>query len=97
MRRCIKKPRSLKVKFYVAHLLDLNEYLASFPEANMTDKFGVIELNDILLNRIPNSWYKQAYVKGFYWKYIYFKNTINMFERMEISENIYEGVVTPSY
>ena len=33
----------------------------------------------------------------FYCESISFKNDINMFERMEISESIYEGMVSPSY
>ena len=47
-------------------LIDLNEYLASFLGATMTDKFGITEINDILLNSTPNSWPKQVYVQGFY-------------------------------
>ena len=62
---CMKKPRSLKLRYYAARLIDLNEYLASFPGANMTDKIGVTEINDILLNSMPKSWYKQAYLQGF--------------------------------
>ena len=58
----------------------------------MTDKIGVI-----LLNSIPNSWYKQTYVKGFDCESITFKKYLNMFERMEIFESIYEGVVELSY
>ena len=63
----------------------------------MTDKIGVTKLKDILLNSMPNIWSNQAYVQGFYCKYISFKKAVNMFERMEIYESIYEGVVTPSY
>ena len=50
----------------------------------------------MLLNSMTNSWFKQAYVQGFYSKYISFKK-INMFERINISESIYEVVVEPSY
>ena len=50
---------------YAAHLIDLNEYLASFPGATLADKMGVTELNENLLNSIQNSWSKQAYVQGF--------------------------------
>ena len=58
MRRCMKKPSSLKVIRYATHLVDLNDYLDSFPGATMYDKIGVTELNVILLNSIPNIWYK---------------------------------------
>ena len=63
----------------------------------MTDKIGVTELNEILLNSTPNSWYKQTYVQGFDFESISFKMSVNIFECMEIAESIYEGVVTPSY
>ena len=46
---------------------------------------------------MPNSWSKQAYVQGFDWKSISFKKDSNMFERVEIAEYIYQGVVEPSY
>ena len=46
---------------------------------------------------MPNGWYKQAYVQGFDCGFISFKKYVNMFERMEIAEYIYEGIVEPSY
>ena len=63
----------------------------------MTDKIGVTELNNILLNSMPNSWSKQAYVQDFDCESISFTKAVNMFELMEIAESIYEGVVTTSY
>ena len=63
----------------------------------MNDKIGVTEINKIILNSMPSSWYKQAYVQGFYCESIYFKYSVNMFERMEIPKSIYEDVVRPSY
>ena len=58
----MEKPRSLTVRRYAARLIDLNEYLASFPGATLNDKIDVTKLNKILLNSMPNSWSKQAYV-----------------------------------
>ena len=78
----MRKPRSLKVRRYFVHLIDLNDYLESFTGATMADKIEVTKLNDILLNSISNSWSKQEYVKGFYCEYIYFQKDGNMFERM---------------
>ena len=46
---------------------------------------------------MPNIWIKRAFFKGFYCEYITFKSGVNMFERMETAEYIYEGVVEPSY
>ena len=63
----------------------------------MNDKIDVTKINEILLNSTPNIWSRQAYVQGFDCESITFKKAVNMFEHMEISESIYEGVVEPSY
>ena len=96
MRRFMIKHHSLKVRRYPYRLIDLNDYLASFPGETMDDKVGVTEINEILLNSMPNIWYMQAYVQGFDCKSIFLK-AVNMFEHMEIAEIIYEGLITPSY
>ena len=41
MRCRMKKPRSLKVRYYAARLIDLNEYLASLPGSTLADKIDV--------------------------------------------------------
>ena len=64
MRCCMKNPRSLKVRRYTTQLIDLNEYSAYFTVLYIYDKMGDTELNEILLNSMPNIWSKQAYVKG---------------------------------
>ena len=64
-RRRIRKPRVLKVRFYAACLIDFNKYLTLFPGEKLTDNIGVAELNEILLNSMPNSWIKQEYVQVF--------------------------------
>ena len=63
----------------------------------MNDKIGVTKLNEILLNSIPRSWSRQAYVQGFDCESITFKKDVNMFERMEISKSTYKVVVESSY
>ena len=93
MRHGIKKMCSLKLRHYVARLIGMNEYLASFLEMTLADKMDVTELDDIILNIIRTSWYKQAYVQGFDFKFILFKKAVNMFEHMEIAEYICVVVV----
>ena len=93
----MKKRRSLTVRRYAERLIDLNEYLASFPGADFTDNIGVTELNEILLNSMPNIWSKQACVQGFDCESITLKKDDNMFEHMEIAESIYKGIVEPYY
>ena len=93
MYRRMRKPHGLKVRLYMTCLIDLSGYLPSFPGSTPTHKIGMTELNEILLNSMPNSWSKQAYVQGFDWRYISLKKSINLFERMEIAESIYDSVV----
>ena len=45
---------------------------------------------------MPNIWSKQDYVQGFDCESTYKKKDVKCFERMEIAESIYEGLVTPS-
>ena len=79
----------LKVSCYTASLIVLNDYLASFPGSKLTEKIGMRELNETLLNSVPNNWSKRAYVLVFDCEYIIFLKYANMFERMKISEYIY--------
>ena len=58
MRRIIRKPRGLKVRRYMARLIDLNEYLAVFPGGNMSENNWTTELYKNLLNSTPRSWIK---------------------------------------
>ena len=46
---------------------------------------------------MPNSLSRQTCVQGFDCEFITLKKAVIMFERMEISKSIYEGVVEPSY
>ena len=55
MRRVMRKLLGLEVIRYAGHLVDLDDYLASFPENTLSDKIGVIELNKHFLNIMPNS------------------------------------------
>ena len=82
MCRGMRKPYRLKVRRYTDHLIDLNKYSDSFPGEKLTDKISMTELNEIVLNSMTNSWTKQEYVKGFYYKSITQKNDVNMFEHM---------------
>ena len=41
-------------------------------------------MNKFVLNSVPNSWSKEAYVQGFECDSIDFKKSVNRFERMEI-------------
>ena len=65
--------------------------------AKISENNSMTELSKILLNIMPKSWRNQAYFQGFYYESIAFKSAFNIFERMKITESIYEGVVEHSY
>ena len=65
MRRRMEKPRSLKVRRYNDHKIYLSKYLSVFYGSKEGDKICEKELNEILLNCMPNIWIRQTYVQGF--------------------------------
>ena len=93
MCRGMRNPRRSKVRRYASLLIDINDNLSVAPGTTMSGKIGVTEINEILLNSMPNSWIKPAYVQVFDCKSINLKKLVNMFEHMEIVEYIYKGVV----
>ena len=79
MHRGMRNPRGLKLGRYSSCMIDLKKYLVLLPGANISDYMCMTELNENLLNSMPNSWSKQAYVQVFYCEYITFKAAVNMF------------------
>ena len=93
MRRWMRNQSGLKVRRYTDRLIGINKYLDYFHGETLAETIGVNELNEILLNGMPNSWINQLYVQGFDWESISFLKSVNMFELVDISRYIYEGVV----
>ena len=58
MRRGMKQNYSLAVRHFAVHLIDINEYLASFPGAILTDNIDITKLNEILQINMPDIWSK---------------------------------------
>ena len=71
---CMKKLHRLKVRRYAERLIGLNKNLASFLGFTIADKIGISELNEIILNSMPNRWSNKVYVQVCYCKSISFKN-----------------------
>ena len=65
MRRGIRNPIKLKVRRYAARLIYINDYLAAFPGAKESEKIGETDLNEILLNSMPNTLSRKSYVHDF--------------------------------
>ena len=62
----MKKLHGLKVTRYADCMIYLNEYLSMLPREKASYNFFEMELNAILLKRMPKIWNRQAYVQGFY-------------------------------
>ena len=60
MRRRTRNLRNLKTRRYADSMIELNKYLSVFPGENSSEKIGEIELNEIILNSMPNRRGKQA-------------------------------------
>ena len=75
------KEEAARFKFNMLCYLsdDLNGYSAVFPGSNNSDKICVTELNEILLNSMPNICIKQEYIQRFDFCSITFKSSVNMF------------------
>ena len=91
-----RKPCGLKAIRCTICLIDINEYWGVLPRSKASDKISEADINDIMFNSIPNGWSKQVYVQGFGCETITLKKAVNMSERMETAETIYEGVVESS-
>ena len=68
MRRFFKKPGIMSIKAYVERVIEINEYLPSFPDPSSTlvsTKLPDDELLDLLEFSIPRAWQKQMVLQGF--------------------------------
>ena len=65
MHHGIRNPRELKLRCYIAHMVDIDEYLSILLGGNTSDKIGETELNKILLNGMANGCRKKLCVQGF--------------------------------
>ena len=75
-------------KRFAVQLMELNNYLPLLPGSRNAKKMAPEYLNNILLHAITNGWEKQLYLHGWYFKWKTYKDTCNIFERMEISEQV---------
>ena len=63
-------------------MIDINRYLAEFPGSNKNEMFFVIEINQILLNIMPNICCKQAYAQVYDCASITFKASVRIFKHL---------------
>ena len=65
MRHRTRNPHKLKVRRYVEHMIDSNEYLDFFTWSKASDKIGETVLNEFIFHSTPNGWISQACAQGF--------------------------------
>ena len=66
----LNKPKGLKVRQYVARVLEINEILQQFPpqagvNASLSQKLPNDEILDLLGFGMPSSWQKTMVIQGF--------------------------------
>ena len=59
MPRRMSTPWGLKVRCYYAFPIDIKNYVGVLPDAKEKDKICMAELDEFLLNSIPNIWNRQ--------------------------------------
>ena len=57
------KPQSISFNCFAARLTEINNYLPLFPESSESKKMDSEELNEILLQCVPNGWAKKPIYK----------------------------------
>ena len=62
MRRIMRKPHELKVRYYTDYIIDINEYLAVCPGAKASENICETKLNKIILDSMKTYWIRQVYV-----------------------------------
>ena len=93
----MSKPRGLKNRRYADCLIDLNEYLDFIFGLSLSETIGVTELNENCLTVCLVFGASKGMCRVSTASLLLFKKSVNMFERMDISESVYEGAVEPSY
>ena len=95
MRQGMRNRCKLKVRLYTDSLIDINENLAAFPGKNSSNNLG--DKNGA--KYFWTVWKMDGVSKRMCRVFIVnilLKKTVNIYERMEMSETVYEGVVEPS-
>ena len=91
----MRKPLSMTCKRSTVRLTEINNFLPLFPGLDASKKMEMKELNDILLHAVCNGWSKQSYLQGLDFDLKTCRETCELFKRMEVTEQVYEGG-TPS-
>ena len=91
----MRKSHTFKIRCYAEHMVELNEYLDIFTGSDIDNKICEGEPNEILMNNTPNGWDNQDFMQGFDSETATYNKSINVFECMDISDYICEGIGKP--
>ncbi len=94
MRRVLRKPKEMKIREYFTRYRELNNYLEEFPPFKDGQKLPEDELMEHAEFAIPNAWQKQMVLQGFNPVEHSLQEFIEFCERLEVSEDIYDGAHT---
>ena len=86
----MRKPQGLPLKIFSVQLMELNNYLTLFPGSSSSKKMDPEELNEILLQAVLKLWARRAYLQVWDLNGKTYNDTRDMFELMEITEEIYK-------
>ena len=87
----MRKSCGMIFKRFTERLSEINNFNSLFHGLDATKNMPSEELDEILLHAVPNGWSKKAYLQGWDFDMKTFRETCEMFERMEIAEQIYKG------
>ena len=91
MCHAMRKTHTVSFKKVLARLTKLNNYLPPLPGLEEIKNMDKADLDKIMLHTVPNGWANQSYLQGYDFDGKTYKETYNMFEIMEITEQFYEG------
>ena len=91
----MRKPCDMPLKRFAAQLTEINNFLHILPSLDAKKNMTNEELKEILLHALPNGWENQSWLQVWNFEIKAYRETCVIFERMEISEQVYEGQ-TPS-
>ena len=88
--------KEMKIRHYAVQLLEENNFLPQFLRGNKSKNISEEELKIILLHIVPNLWGKKNHGVGIRLQEKKLPHHPNFFELMNVVEQVYKGVDTPS-
>jgi hypothetical protein len=95
MRRAMRKIADLKIRSYIARIVEMNDDLKYYPpHFEEMWKLDEDEISNIVEASLPNSWQRQLILQGFEITEHMLDELIEFCERLEVTEDLFQGVRT---